>query len=226
MAAISMGGMTFQSKEKLINYIRFVLNNQELHEPLEGKWFNVINDVLKGHYNYKAKVGTGSYQISVTQCPVNPNNRHFYVIRQDGSSTDFSFYKALAKRSHASEVKKALRDAVVDQSISYKKNYFKDNAVGNYCICPVTGLKITVKSSHLDHYPLQFDEIVSDWLKLNNLKIADIEVKPSYDNKILSEIKDEDLIKNFYDYHLQVAKYRVVLSQVNLQRKKAKGLEF
>lgn len=226
MAKYTKGGMTFQSKEKLINYIRYVLRNQELNKPLEGKWFDVLDDVLKGHENYNQKVGNGSYKIGVQICPVNPKNRHFIVIREDGSVTDFSFYKALTTKTHSSEVKSALRAVVKDQVVDYKKEYFEKNAIGRYCICPETGLKITMKTSHLDHYPKQFDEIVADWLKENKLKIKDIELEESKDNDVTNYLTDKSLAESFYNYHLRVAQYRVVLAQVNLQRKKAKGLEF
>lgn len=222
MAKIVKGGMTFQSKEKLRNYIKFVLNNQDITKMLSGKWFDVVNDVLKDHEHYKQKVGEGTYQIGVTTCPVNPRNRHFYILREDGSSTDFSYYKALSTRSHTTDVKKALRDSVRDQAVSFKEEYFKNNAKGAYCICEETGLKVTKKTSHLDHYPKQFDELVADWLKDKGLKLADIELTPSRDNDVQDYLKDEALAKDFYDYHKENAKYRVVLSAVNMQRKKAK----
>jgi len=222
MAKIVKGGMTFQSKEKLKNYVKFVLNNQNIDKMLSGKWYEVVNDVLKDHSNYKAKVGKGTYQIGVTTCPVNPKNRHFYVLREDGSSTDFSYIKALYAKSHKTEVKKALRDYVKDQAITFKENYFKENAKGVYCICHETGLKITRKTSHLDHYPKQFDELVADWLKEKGLKLDDIELLPSKDNDMQDFLKDTWLADDFYDYHLSNAEYRVVLTAVNMQRKKAK----
>jgi len=222
MAKIVKGGMTFQSKEKLRNYVKYVLNNQDITKMLSGKWFEVVNDVLKDHQNYKEKVGDGEYQIGVTTCPVNPKNRHFYILREDGSSTDFSYYKALSAKSHKTEVKKALRDCVKDQVMTFKENYFKENAKGAYCICPETGLKITKKTSHLDHYPKQFDELVADWLKVKGLKLDDVELLPSKDNDTQDFLKDADLAEDFYQYHLANAEYRVVLTAVNMQRKKAK----
>jgi hypothetical protein len=222
MATHTKGGMTFQNREKLVNYIRFILYNTPEHEPLTGKWFDVMDDVLKGHQNYSQKVGKGKYGISVQVCPVNPENRCFIVMRDSGEITDFSFYKALTSRSYSSEVKAALRNVVKEQAIQYKKEYFAENAVGKYCVCPSTGLKITVKTSHLDHYPKQFDEIVADWLKLNKLKISNIKLEDSKDNQVSKELLDIKLSLSFFEYHLKTAEYRVVLSQVNLQRKRAK----
>lgn len=226
MAEIKKGGMTFQSKEKLRNYVKYVLNNQDLDKMLEGKWLLVVDDVLKGHQDYKQKVGKGTYQIGVTTCPVNPKNKHFYILREDGSSTDFSYLKALTTPSHATDMKKALRATVKVQTMVYKEKYFNENAVGKYCRCPETGLKITLKTSHLDHYPVQFDEIVSDWLKLNKLKAKDVELEPTKDNEVNTYLVDKELEKSFHDYHLKVAQYRVVLDAVNRQRERAKGLKF
>lgn len=223
MSKYVFGGMTFQSKEKLTNYVKYVLNNQKRGTFLEGKWFDVVNDILKQHENYQQKVGAGEYKIGVRACSVNPKNNQFYILRQDGTDTDFSFYKALTKRSQSSKVKESLRGLIKDQMISYKEDYFNENSDSKgYCICPVTNLKITKKSSHLDHYPVQFDQIVSDWLESNNLCFDGIGILPTQDNDTHGTLADENLADSFYKYHLLNAQYRVVLDKVNLQRERWK----
>lgn len=79
-----------------------------------------------------------------------------------------------------------------------------------------------MKSSHLDHYPKQFDQIVHEWCSENNLVLEDIKLEDSKDNSCVNILADKDLEKNFFDYHLRVAEYRVVLNKVNLQRGKWK----
>lgn len=220
---IEIAGKTFKSKSTLTNYVKYVLNNQEVGTSLEGEWFNVVDGVLRLHQNYKQKVGDGEYEIYVQQCTVNPRNRNFMVRREDGSSTDFSFYKALSPDNKASDVKAALRYAVQDQCIEYKDSYFLENASARgHVLCQETGLKVTKRTSHLDHYPLQFDEIVSKWFKLNKLTLSDIILKDSWDNRRQNELADSRLVESFKTYHEEVAQYRIVLAAVNLQRKKAK----
>jgi hypothetical protein len=182
-----------------------------------------VDGVLRLHTSYQQKVGKGKYEIYTQQCTVNPRNRNFMVRREDGRTTDFSFYKALSPDNKASDVKAALRYSVQDQCIEYKDNYFSENASAKgHVICSETGLKVTKKSSHLDHYPLQFDEIVSNWFKLYKLKLSDIVLEASCDNKRQNELADAKLSESFKTYHEEVAEYRVVLAAVNLQRKKAK----
>lgn len=218
-----IAGKTFKSKATLINYLKFVLNNQPVHTNLSGEWFNVVDGVLRLHESYKEKVGVGGYELFVQQCVVNPRNRNFMIRREDGSTTDFSYYKALTPDNKASEIKRALRHLVQDQSINFKNDYFENYADSKgRVLCASTGLKVTKKSSHVDHYPLQFDEIVSSWFKLNNLKLDDVCLVPSFDNQRQPLLSDEQLIQSFYTYHSEVASYRVVLAAVNLQRKRAK----
>ena len=220
---IKIAGKTFKSKGTLINYVKYVLNNHEVGTSLGGDWFDVVDGVLRLHTNYKQKVGDGKYEIYIQQCTVNPRNRNFMIRREDDSTTDFSYYKALRPDNKASDVKAALRYAIQDQCVEYKDNYFLENASAKgRVICAETGLKVTKKTSHLDHYPVQFDEIVSTWFKLHKLKLSDIELKDSWDNKRQSELADAGLVEYFQTYHEEVANYRVVLAGVNLQRKKAK----
>ena len=220
---IKIANKTFKSKSSLINYVKYVVNNQEVGVPLDGEWFDVVDGVLRLHSGYKQKAGSGEYVIYTQQCTVNPRNRNFMVRREDGSTTDFSFYKALSPDNKASDVKAALRYAVQDQCIEYKDNYFLKNASARgHVLCHETGLKVTKKASHLDHYPTQFDEIVSNWFKLNKLKLSDIVLEDSWDNKRQNELADTKLVESFRNYHKEVAKYRIVLAAVNLQRKKAK----
>jgi hypothetical protein len=218
-----IAGKVFKSKSSLLNYLKFVLNNQDTNQDLTGEWFDAVDGVLRLHNNYQEKVGAGEYNIFVQQCTVNPRNKNFMIRREDGSTTDFSFYKALTPSNKASEVKAALRHLVQDQCIDFKNDYFEKYATGRgQVLCAETGLKVTKKASHLDHYPLQFDEIVSRWFKLHKLKLSDIQLSPHYDNQRHPTITDEYLAQTFYDYHLEVANYRVVLAAVNLQRKRAK----
>lgn len=223
MAKIKAGGKVFQTKKKLQNYCRYVLNNQNHYKTLEGEWFLVMDDVLRMHECYKEKVGEGSYKIQVRPCMINPRNNQFFILREDGSDTDFSMYKCLKPESNSTKIKRSLREVVKSQVVMYKNKHFLNNSDNSgYVKCPVTKLKISKKSSHLDHYPLQFDEIVNLWLEDNNLTLSDIKLEVTTDNHTAAELKDCALTKSFFKFHKKVAKYRVVLDKVNLQRGRAK----
>ncbi len=223
MAKIQAGGVVYPSKKKLQEKCKSILNTPIKGEFLEGKDFSTIDDVLKMHHRYNTKVGKGGYKIGIRHCNVNFNNNQFFIRRQNGSETDFSYYKCLTHHSPVTELKKSLRSIIKYQMINYKTWYFDKEADSKgYLICPVTELKIKRKSSHLDHYPLQFEEIVEKWLIGNNLKVKDIKLLPAGDNETAWTLADTELANSFYDYHEDTAAYRIVLDKVNLQRGRAK----
>jgi hypothetical protein len=223
MAKIIAGGKIFKSKTELQKYCTLILKNEKLNKSLDGNSFEVINDVLKLHHNYSEKVGIGNYKIGIRECFINKRNRQFYIIRGNGTNTDFSFYKCISRPSKLTSIKSSLRESIKDQVIKYKEQLFIDNQDdNNNIICQETFSYIKRSNSHLDHYPLHFDTIVYNWLKSININLSDIELLPMQDNKAAHFLKNYNLKKNFYDYHKQNAKYRIVLDKVNLKREKSK----
>lgn len=222
MAKIEVGGKVFTSKSKLTNYCKYVLNSGV--DLLEGDYLEVLKGVLELHEDYDSKVGKGDFKIGIRSCPVNPRNKQFYILRADGTDTDFSYVKCINKPSKDTQMKKALRNLVIDQVREYKDEYFKKNKDSKgYVICPVTKLKINKKSSHLDHYELQFNEIVKLWLEKENIDIKNITLVKSEVIDYDMIIEEEEIKESFYKFHKEHASYRVVLDKVNLQRSPSKN---
>lgn len=224
---IKAGGKTFKTKTTLTNYCKYVLNNAELNSILEGEWFEVVNDVLRMHECYSEKTKGLDYKIGVRTCFINPRNRQFFILRSDGSDTDFSFYKAMSSTSKQTRIKQILRESIKEQTIDYKDKYFllHQDSQG-YVVCPETNLKIKKKDSHIDHYPLQFDEIIKEWSFQFEIDSESIELLAPGDNATVWKFKDENILDSFVQFHEYVAAYRVVLNKVNLQRKRAKRAQF
>ena len=224
---IKAGGKNFKTKSSLTNYCKFVLNNAEVNSILRGEWGDVLKDVLRMHEDFMEKTLGQSFEIGVRQCNVNWRNRQFYVLREDGSDTDFSYRTAISSKDKLSHLKATLRDSINEQTIAYKNKYFQENADRQgYVKCPETGLKIKKKDCHIDHFPIQFDEIIKNWAELNNLASENILLVPPPDNGTVWFMQDTELLQSFKDYHEAVATYRLVLNKVNLQRKKAKRAIF
>jgi len=225
---ITVGGKNFKTKQTLTNYCKFVLNNADLDSLLQGEWESVMNDVLNMHQDFHGKTKGQPFKIGVRACQINPMNRQFFILREDGTDTDFSYYKCISGKSKESRIKETLRACIKYQSDGYKEQYFFENADRQgYVACAETGLKIRKRDSHIDHFPVQFDEIVKEWVDINNLRSEDIVlVKPSKDNSTFWPFEDQELLQSFLDYHQKVATYRIVLNKVNLQRKRPKKFNF
>ena len=225
---IKAGGKTFKTKTTLENYCKFVLNNAEIGSYLEGEWELVVTDVLKMHEDFLIKTNGGEgFKVGVRKCFINPRNRQFFILRSDGTDTDFSYRKALSPKSKASYVKETLRALIKEQTNAFKDKYFEENQDSKgYVVCPETGLKIKKKDSHIDHYPKQFDEIVKDWAESRNLKSKDIILVQPPENSTFWPLEDKSLEKDFKEYHQKEATYRIVLNKVNLQRGRSKRFDF
>lgn len=225
---IKAGGKIFKTKTTLQAYCKYVLNNAGVNTLLQGEWASVLDDVLKMHLCYEGKTKGQNYSIGVRVCNINPRNRQFYILRADGSDTDFSYIKAISEsKTKLSRIKEALRDSIGYQTIAYKKNYFTENADSKgFVICEETNLKVKMKDSHIDHYPKQFDEILQEWADKYSVVSEDVSLTPPGDNGTVWIMDDESLLQSFKDYHAETATYRIVLNKVNLQRKKAKRASF
>ena len=225
---IKAGGKNFKTKASLTAYCKYVLNTTTVGTFLEGEWSDVLSDVLRMHTRFTEKVGNGSFKIGVRVCPINPRNRQFFILREDGSDTDFSYVKAISEsKDKLGRLKEALRASTKDQTVAFKNNYFKENQDGKgYVVCPETSLKIKLKDRHIDHYPKQFDEIVKEWSGEYNVSSEDVVMHPPGDNGTTWIIEDESLVESFQQYHLKNAEYRIVLNKVNQQRKKSKRAVF
>lgn len=224
---IEVAGKQFKTKTTLTNYCKFVLNNAELGLPLTGDWFDVIDGILRMHESYSEKTKGPGYSIGVRKCPINPRNRQFFILRADGTDTDFSYMKAITPKKKSSYVKETLRAAIKDQVMEWKDNYFRENADRlGYVICPETKLKVKKKNSHIDHYPKQFDEIVKEWIDMYKLNSEEIVLLSNGDNSTAWDMEDKSLLESFIRYHKEQATYRIVLDKVNLQRSKSKSYKF
>jgi len=224
---IEVADKKFKTKTTLTAYCKHVLNNAKLNTLLEGEWFDVIDGVLRMHESYAEKTGGEGYSIGVRKCFINGRNRQFYILRADGSDTDFSYLKAMTAKSKTGYIKETLRAAIVEQTIDWKNNYFDEYADRlGYVICPETNLKVKKKDSHIDHYPKQFDEIIKEWVDLYDVKSDEIVLKSNGDNSTAWEMEDQELLKTFIEFHKEQAEYRIVLNKVNLQRKKSKAYAF
>lgn len=225
--SILVGGKNFKTKTSLLNYCKYALNNAELNKELTGEWNDVMRDVLSRHEDFTEKTLGGVFEIRVRQCFMNARNRQFYIIREDGSDTDFSYRKCVSPTSKSTEIKATLRAAIRYQVESYKTEYFLDHADSlGYIRCPETNLKVKKAEAHIDHYPLQFDEIVKIWVDKNDVESSQIKLVSNGDNSAEWDMEDKELLQSFIDIHQKYATYRVVLNKVNMQRGKSKRYSF
>jgi hypothetical protein len=176
-ATYEVGGEIFKNKAAIYDRCKYVLNNS--WGELAGQDFTFMDAVFRMHPRYEDKKGDGAYNIHVVSSISNSRYNMFLVHRSDGSVVDFSYVKIVNPISQETRIKKTLRHSVAGQVRSMRSNLIRENQDGRgYVLCEVTGLKIKPKDMHLDHYPLQFEEVVDMWFKRNNMTIRSFKIEP------------------------------------------------
>jgi len=113
--------------------------------------FNFVFDLLQRHPSSERKLGaSGVAHFTIRHAPPWFRNRAFYIVRNDGLETEFSFKECLSPQSHAVRFQNACRTAVADQIIAFVEASFSDVE----CVaCAITGATVTRASYHVDHEP-------------------------------------------------------------------------
>lgn len=166
--------LSFRSKKEATEYFKGVLNNTPLGEPIRDFDTHMrLLSLLSRHPRSERKVGCGVNMFIVSKAPYGGfGSRCFHVVREDGSSTDFSYMtciKGKVKTLHQ-EYLDAARHAIEPYVFA-----FRDKALANKPKCPHTGIELTQRNSHADHKPpWLFKNIASAFLDENKMT-------PSYD---------------------------------------------
>ena len=115
----------------------------------------------------------------------------FYITREDGTETDISFMSCLDSKKN-----KKIKDisAACRESIDYIIKGLRENLTFPL-VCPLSGVVIkNIKDVHIDHYDLDFKDVVSLWIDKNggvdNLHKYVCETK---DNETTTYFTDEDI---------------------------------
>lgn len=212
----TVAGKTFRTKKALREYVRQILYATSAGRLLGPDDFEFMCALLERHQGAKQKMGCGIAAICVRKNPVF-GNFGFWLIRTDGTDTDFSFEKCLKHETKLQQFKAACRTAVADTVIQFKRAYFAQ-FVGGLATCPITGESMTIRTSHVDHAPpMTFDRIVMQFIDDRELDVQAVKVAGvGEDNVVRNRIADDQLRNEFVRYHNSVATLRVISKHANL----------
>jgi hypothetical protein len=211
----------FKTKTTLTNYVKdFILNGNELGEIKNKDHIELLNELVKQHYNYEYLKGCGIKSFYITNCDINPRNKKFNILRNDLSSVDFSYKKAILAKEpkHISYLKRAFRLIVKEQTDLFKQNYFLQNQDSKgYIVCPISNLKFKKTECHVDHMPPKtFDFIFNDFFDCYKIDSKSIIIeKTGFDNRPI--ILNKEIETLFFNYHKEKAELRCLYWRSNLQ---------
>ena len=166
-----------------------------------------LRDLLALHPKAGEKIGVGVACFDVRRSGKGSNC--FWIIREDGSETDFSYLKCLkGEPPIKAKVSAAFRDAVAQDVYAVRAALFAER---DRVPCALTGQLLSVDEGHMDHQPpMTFDAIVAFFLAQESMTHSDVAIIDGGDGRTAVELANPELAQRFRDYHNSVAKLAFV----------------
>lgn len=198
--------MTKEAKKQKCQQI---LNTYQPGQKISNEDYFFLMSIFEDHPQWEAKMGEGVTDITIEKAIY--NSMCFVIHRPDGTKTDISYTKCLNVPTHASELKKACRHAIMGEILKFRD----ENVIFGKSVCPITGDILTKENTHIDHYDLTFAEIYSKWIECQNVKYLISKLNPTIDNNNETFFTDEGISRSFRIFHNQNTNLRAVTKYAN-----------
>ena len=197
------------NKTQQLKYFRKMINDLGLCNSLKHSFNDAYEELMKlfkNHPEYPEKVDN-VVDISIVHNKLNKNYFELQIIKNDGTTDDISYIKCIQKPSKDSNLKSAMRYAIVDQILEFKNNC-------NELICEICQSDYIIQIDHI----ILFKQLYSNFLSQNTLPI------PTFDNTYYHSAKFKDVDKEFETswskYHKNHAILRCLCNKCNQSRNK------
>jgi len=146
----------------------------------------------------------------------------FWLVRQDGSETDFSYIDAVKgkPKGRSQDFYGACREAVALDLIQAKKRAFEEYADDQGRVeCELSGKLVTIDEAHLDHAWPYFSHMVSGFRAARGWSkgIPDGIVSQPADGQTKATFIEGVVAEAFRSFHHSQAVLRVLAREANLQ---------
>lgn len=163
-----------------------------------------------GHFERRLNTGRGW------------SNSGFWVVRLDGSATDFSYIWAVKglPGDRSKDFYGACREAVALDLVLAKKRAFAEHGDAHGLVaCELTGVMVSIDDAHLDHAWPNFSHIVSGFRAARGWSgdIPEGIVSAPTDGQTTPTFVDKAVADAFRDYHHNQAMLRILSKSANLQ---------
>lgn len=217
---VEIGLLSFKSKKEAKAYVRLLFPKYENGERIIGIDDALLRDLILLHPESETKVGVGISHFTIERDQEWGTTRHFVIVREDGSSTDFSFHTCIDGTNHRQDRFSAMRNAVAQQMIDFKVFQFSSDLLP---VCFYLKCALTESEAHVDHEaPQTFHFLANTWLQANGLKIEGLELVDNADNQWIRKLRHEDQIRSWQKFHHVHARLRIISKRANLSDAKAK----
>jgi hypothetical protein len=205
-------------KEKKEKCREILYSNKEISK--KNQIFLV--DVFKNHreWNVKKGVGVDYIYVDVAHHDKSYNQKCFYIARKDGSVTDISYNKSIHPPSKFTDISTACRYSVKEEIEKFKTQ----NIIFGITKCAITNTILKYDETHIDHYDLDFEDLVKYWLKEKNVNEIFKSINTTKDLTFETFFTKQELNSSFIEFHNSNTNLRAVTANANLTRKKTTSL--
>lgn len=203
---MEVAGRIFASKDAVRKECQRILHETPIHAALDGHDDNFMRALLLRHPSAETKIGAGVSAIYVRKNPIYGDNA-FWLVRTDGTETDFSYRECLRPRSEAEKVRAALRYSVRDQILDFRTEIFAGREA---ILCPITGAVMTINDCHIDHVEPDTFERLADMFISHEGGIAAFKLRDGSDNEIGRRLSDDNLEVRWRLFHQTHARLRAI----------------
>lgn len=219
----TINGIPFKSQEAVRDHCREIrdrITGTDIYDVdygvvycLDGADRDFMIDFIKHLHDADNLIGCGIREILICVVPKGKFHWGFCVLRVDASEQIFGFGKFGASPQQVRErrASEAFRNAISDQTIEYKEQYFDGHLEAP---CEATGELMTRVDCHVDHEEPTFRELVRQFFGENpNIEMVD--------DGLCWHIADKDLRHAWQEFHRKHAKLRCTTRNFNLTRKES-----
>lgn len=205
------------NKTELAEECKRILHGTPVGQSLSGADLQFVRRLIANHPRANEKIGCGICRIEIrrnSQYGANKQSVGFWIVRNDGTETDFSYKKCVTPEKSASRsFIAACRGEVRDHIEDFRNRFFRTATSPTCCI---TGVPITPKDSHVDHSPpYTFERIVSAFVELNNIDLDDESLCKKGDGQDTAELSCQILRDRWVVFHNSYASLRVISTHAN-----------
>lgn len=211
MPPFAIGPFAYRSKKEATEAVRDVLHRAERGARLDGADAELITALVHCHPDATGKIGSGLQGVEVRT--IEYGQPGFWLLRTDGTSTEFSYRKALSAPSHRAEVLATMRRSISDQIAEFRQATFADTAT---IACPITGETLTRDHGQVDHHDPTFIELAHEFAELaggwDRIELT------SSDGLIGKEFRHDVVGQGWQQWHRQHATLRYIHPGANQRR--------
>lgn len=184
-------------------------------------------DAAHGKNDSKAGSGIGHFEVR-TNTGAGGATRGFWVIRTDGSETDFSFIWAIRGEPKPlfQEFADACRAAVLSDIRTAKRVFFDEHADElGFVECEISGDLLTFEEAHVDHADPTFSALVVAFREERgwHSEVPEGTLSDAADGQFTTTFASEEVAMAFRIAHYRNAELRIISGPQNLSRSLSGG---